>query len=113
VQVADGHHLVDPCPVEVTLAVIGGKWKAQLVFHMSRGGAQRFAELRRKTPGISERVLTRQLRELESDGIVRREVFPEVPPRVEYSLTEYGATLKPVTEAMCTWGKRHRDAGAA
>lgn len=112
-QVADSHHPVDPCPVEVTLAVIGGKWKAVLVFHMSRGGPQRFAELRRKTPGISERVLARQLRELEADGIVHREVFAEVPPRVEYSLTEYGVTLKPVTEAMCVWGKRHRAQGAA
>lgn len=112
-QVVDENHPGDPCPVDVTLAVIGGKWKAVLVFHMSRGGTQRFAELRRKTPGISERVLTRQLRELEADGIVRREVFPEVPPRVEYSLTGYGHTLKPITEAMCEWGKRHRAVGAA
>jgi DNA-binding HxlR family transcriptional regulator len=104
---------VETCPVEITLGVIGGKWKAVLVFHLNRGGTQRFAELRRKTPGISERVLSRQLRELESDGIVERRAFPEVPPRVEYSLTEYGRTLGPVTEAMCEWGKRHRDAGAA
>lgn len=95
------------CPVEVTLAVIGGKWKAVLIFHLSRSGPQRFAELRRKIPGISERVLTRQLRELAADGVVRREVFPEVPARVEYSLTEYGESLRPVTEAMCQWGKRH------
>src|SRR5215475_14745401 len=101
------------CPVEATLAVIGGKWKAVLIFHMMRGGAHRFAELRRKAPGISDRVLTRQLRELETDGIVRREVFPEVPPRVEYSLTEYGESLRPVTSAMCDWGKRHMGTGAA
>lgn len=101
------------CPVDVTLTVIGGKWKAVLVFHLSRGGAHRFAELRRKTPGISERVLARQLRELEGDGIVTREVFPEVPPRVEYSLTEYGESLRPVTEAMCEWGKQHRSRGVA
>jgi DNA-binding HxlR family transcriptional regulator len=69
--------------------------------------------LRRKTTGISDRVLTRQLRELETDGIVRREVFAEVPPRVEYSLTEYGESLRPVTEAMCQWGKRHMSAGVA
>jgi DNA-binding HxlR family transcriptional regulator len=97
----------DQCPVETTLEVIGGKWKAVLIFHMMRGGAHRFAELRRKTHGISERVLTRQLRELEADGIVRREVFAEVPARVEYSLTEYGESLRPVTEAMCAWGKLH------
>jgi DNA-binding HxlR family transcriptional regulator len=101
------------CPVEVTLAVIGGKWKAVLIFHMARGGPHRFAELRRKTTGISDRVLTRQLRELETDGIVSREVFAEVPPRVEYSLTQYGESLRPVTEAMCEWGKRHMSAGVA
>jgi DNA-binding HxlR family transcriptional regulator len=101
------------CPVEATLAVIGGKWKAVLIFHMMRGGPHRFAELRRKTTGISDRILTRQLRELETAGIVSREVFPEVPPRVEYSLTEYGATLEPVTEAMCHWGKGHMAAGVA
>jgi DNA-binding HxlR family transcriptional regulator len=101
------------CPVEATLAVIGGKWKAVLIFHMMRGGPHRFAELRRKTTGISDRVLTSQLRELETDGIVRREAFAEVPPRVEYSLTEYGASLQPVTEAMYQWGKRHMNAGVA
>jgi DNA-binding HxlR family transcriptional regulator len=101
------------CPVEATLAVIGGKWKAVLIFHLMTDGAQRFAELRRKTRGISERILSRQLRELESDGIVHREVFAEVPPRVEYSLTEYGESLRSVTEAMCRWGKRHMAAGAA
>jgi len=101
------------CPVEATLAVIGGKWKAVLVFHLMHGGPHRFAELRRKTAGISDRVLTRQLRELQGDGIVRREVFPQVPPRVEYSLTEYGESLRPVTEAMCQWGKNHMAAGVA
>lgn len=103
----------DLCPVEATLAVIGGKWKAVLIFHMMNGGPQRFAELRRKTGGISDRVLARQLRELEGDGVVARRAYPEVPPRVEYSLTEYGQTLRPVTEAMCHWGKKHRAAGAA
>jgi DNA-binding HxlR family transcriptional regulator len=101
------------CPVEATLAVIGGKWKAVLIFHMMRGGPHRFAALRRKTTGSSDRVLTRQLRELETDGIVAREVFPEVPPRVQYSLTDYGESLRPVTEAMCQWGKRHIAAGVA
>jgi DNA-binding HxlR family transcriptional regulator len=69
--------------------------------------------LRRKTTGISDRVLTRQLRELETDGVVAREVFAEVPPRVEYSLTEYGESLRPVTEAMCQRGKRHMKTRAA
>ncbi len=84
-----------------------------LIFHLMTDGVQRFAELRRKTRGISDRILTRQLRELESDGIVQRDVFAEVPPRVEYSLTEYGESLRPVTDAMCQWGKRHMAAGAA
>jgi DNA-binding HxlR family transcriptional regulator len=101
------------CPVEATLAVIGGKWKAVLIFHMMHTGPHRFAELRRKTTGISDRILTRQLRELETAGIVRREVFPEVPPRVQYSLTDYGESLRPVTKAMCDWGKRHLAAGVA
>ena len=101
------------CPVEATLAVIGGKWKAVLIHHLMDGGAQRFAELRRKTTGISDRILSRQLRELEADGIVERQVFAEVPPRVEYSLTDYGQTLRPVTVAMCQWGKKHLGAGAA
>lgn len=103
----DAETYADSCPVEATLAVIGGKWKAVLIFHLMRGGPHRFAELRRKTTGISERVLSRQLKELEVDGVVAREVFAEVPPRVVYSLTDYGRTLEPVTEAMCRWGKRH------
>jgi DNA-binding HxlR family transcriptional regulator len=95
------------CPVEVTIAVIGGKWKALILFHLLNGGVHRFAELRRKIPGISERMLTQQLRELEADGIVHRQVYPEVPPKVEYSITEYGETLRPVSEAMCLWGQGH------
>ena len=93
------------CPVEATLAVIGGKWKAVLIFHMNNTGPHRFAELRRKTTGISDRVLTRQLRELETDGVVRREVFAEVPPRVEYSLTEKGRALVPIIEDMRAYGR--------
>jgi DNA-binding HxlR family transcriptional regulator len=101
------------CPVEATLAVIGGKWKAVLIFHMMSDGTQRFAQLRRKTRGISDRILSRQLRELEADGIVARHAFAEVPPRVEYSLTEYGESLRPVTAAMCEWGRKHMAQGAA
>lgn len=95
------------CPVAATLAVIGGKWKAVILYHLTCDGTHRFAELRRRIPGVSERMLAQQLRELEGDGIVHREVYPEVPPKVEYSLTEYGKTLRPVTEAMCGWGKKH------
>ena len=95
------------CPVEAALDVIGGKWKVVMLFHLAREGAHRFAELRRKIPGVSERMLTQQLRELEGDGIVHRKVYPVVPPRVEYSLTAYGRTLGPITDLMCQWGKKH------
>jgi DNA-binding HxlR family transcriptional regulator len=95
------------CPVEATLDVIGGKWKVVILFHLTHDGTHRFAELRRKIPGVSERMLTQQLRELEDDGIVHREVYPEVPPKVEYSLTDYGKTLRPITEVMCEWGQKH------
>ena len=95
------------CPVEATLDVIGGKLKVVILFHLTHEGTHRFAELRRKIPGVSERMLTQQLRELETDGIVHREIYPEVPPKVEYSLTDYGKTLRPITEVMCEWGRRH------
>ena len=95
------------CPVEATLEVIGGKWKVVILFHLSHDGIHRFAELRRKIPGVSERMLTQQLRELEDDGVVHREVYAEVPPKVEYSLTDYGKTLQPITKVMCEWGQKH------
>jgi DNA-binding HxlR family transcriptional regulator len=94
------------CPVEATLDVIGGKWKV-LILWWIRDGVLRFGELRRQIPGISERMLTQQLRELEDDGVVRRKVYSEVPPKVEYSLTSYGKSLRPITKLMCDWGKRH------
>ena len=94
------------CPVEATLDVIGGKWKALILFWL-RDGVCRFGELRRRIPDVSERMLTQQLRELEGHGVVRRQVYPVVPPKVEYSLTPYGQTLRPITELMCAWGKQH------
>ncbi len=93
-------------PVEVTLEVIGGKWKSVLVYHLL-SGALRFSELKRRVPDITEKMLTQQLRELERAGVISRKVFAEVPPRVEYRVTDHGATLKPVLEAMCTWGRSH------
>ncbi|MDO5686375.1 MAG: helix-turn-helix domain-containing protein [Neisseria sp.] len=94
------------CPVNTTLAIIGGKWKVLIVHHLS-DGAVRFNALRRLMPDISQRMLTLQLRELEQDGIVHREVYPEVPPRVEYWLTELGQTLLPVIAAMHGWGESY------
>jgi len=103
----------DPCPVETTLSVIGGKWKVVILYRLNHEGTHRFAELRRKIPGVSERMLTQQLRELEADGIVKREVYPEVPPKVEYTVTAYGKTLKPICDLMCEWGVQHAKLGKA
>ncbi|MGH8437383.1 MAG: winged helix-turn-helix transcriptional regulator [Pseudomonas sp.] len=93
-------------PVEVTLEVIGGKWKALLAYHLM-SGPLRFSELKRRVPEITEKMLTQQLRELERAGVISRTIFAEVPPRVEYRVTEHGATLQPVLEAMCHWGRSH------
>jgi DNA-binding HxlR family transcriptional regulator len=100
------------CPAEVTLAVIGGRWKVLLLYHLSQG-VMRFSELRRAVPGITQKMLTQQLREMERDGIVHRAVYAQVPPKVEYTLTPHGRTLKPVVNAMCRWGLRHGGAEGA
>jgi DNA-binding HxlR family transcriptional regulator len=91
------------CPVELTLNVVGGKWKVLLLWNM-KGGVKRYGELKRLVPGITHKMLTQQLRELEDDGIINRKVYEIVPPRVEYSLTERGEQLKPVLEMMGQWG---------
>jgi DNA-binding HxlR family transcriptional regulator len=91
------------CPAEVTLAVIGGRWKVLILYHL-HDGVKRFSELQRALPGVTQKMLTQQLREMERDGIVSRTVYPQVPPRVEYALTPLGQTLKPVVRAMCQWG---------
>lgn len=96
------------CPVEATLEVIGGKWKGVVLFHLLEG-THRFSELRRKLPSVTQRMLTKQLRELEEAGLVLRTVYAEVPPRVEYCLTELGETLRPVVAALKTWGDAHGD----
>ncbi len=94
------------CPVEAALDVIGGKWKALILWWLQQR-TWRFAELRGQIPGITEKMLTRQLRELEAAGIVHRRVYATVPPKVEYSLTEYGKSLKRALRAMCAWGQDH------
>jgi DNA-binding HxlR family transcriptional regulator len=94
------------CPVEVTIEVIGGKWKCIILWWLRRD-TKRFGELKWLIPKISQKVLTQQLRELEADGLVRRETFREAPPRVEYSLTEYGLSVRPITELMCDWAKNY------
>lgn len=95
------------CSVEYTLDVIGGKWKGVLLYHLI-SGTKRFNEFRRICPSITQRMLTLQLRELEEDGVVHREVYPQVPPKVEYSLTDFGKTLIPIIEQMKVWGDRYK-----
>jgi DNA-binding HxlR family transcriptional regulator len=95
------------CPVKLTASIIGGKWKPPLLFHLD-GRTRRFCELQRLIPGLTKKMLTQHLRELERDGIVRRKVYAEVPPRVEYSLTRHGESLKPILKLMSAWGNRHR-----
>jgi len=94
------------CMVETTLAVVGGRWKV-LVLQQLLKGVKRFNELRRALTGITHKTLTQQLREMEADGIIHREVYPQIPPKVEYSLTPLGKTLKPVLDAMHNWAERH------
>jgi DNA-binding HxlR family transcriptional regulator len=94
------------CPVNATLHVIGGRWKILVIYHLADGIA-RFNELQRAVPGISKRVLAQQLRHLERDGIVARKVYDQSPPRVEYSLTDFGRTLEPVIERLCEWGETY------
>lgn len=98
---------MDVCPVEVAIAVVGGSWKMTIVKHLT-AGTLRFGELSRVVGGVSARMLTRQLRELEMDGIVHREVYPEVPPRVEYSLTPLGQTLAPLVALLDEWGAQYQ-----
>ena len=94
------------CPVEAALNRIGGKWKGLILLRLLER-EWRFNELLRTLPGCTQRMLTKQLRELEADGIVHREIYPQVPPRVEYSLTEMGRDLELMVRAMCEWGQRY------
>ena len=96
------------CPVATTINLIGNKWKL-LIIRDLLGGTRRFGELRKSLAGISQRVLTENLRALESDGLVERKVFAEVPPRVEYNLNRTGQSLQPVIAAMADWGTRYKN----
>lgn len=96
------------CPVETTLDVIGGKWKGIILYHLI-DGKKRFNEFRRLYPKITQRMLTLQLRELERDGVVHRKIYNEIPPKVEYSLTEFGRTLAPIILLMRDWGIEHKN----
>ena len=97
---------IKTCPVEATLEAIGGRWKV-LILHELFNGTRRFGELHRSLHGITQKMLTQQLREMERDGLVHREVYMQVPPKVEYSLTNLGKTLQPVLDAMHLWGSQY------
>ena len=100
------------CPVEATLDLIDGKWKGVILYHLL-DDTIRFNELKRRLSRITQRMLTRQLRELEADGLIHREIYAEVPPRVEYSLTALGRSLEPVVRMLWTWGNQYLATEAA
>jgi len=93
-------------PAERALKVIGGRWKVFVLYFLFEG-PQRLSELRRLIPGVSQKVLVQQLREMEAHGIVHREIFAEVPPRVVYTATKFGLSLRPIVSSLCEWGRRH------
>lgn len=95
------------CPVESTLSFLDGKWKGVILYHLLEQGTLRFNELRRRIPSVTQRMLTKQLRELEDAGLLQRTVFPVVPPRVDYTLTPLGLSLEPVVTALRAWGHEH------
>ncbi|HEY0573003.1 MAG TPA: helix-turn-helix domain-containing protein [Pseudonocardia sp.] len=100
--------LAEECTVELAMAILGGKWKLVILRHLLTG-TLRFGELHRAMPGITPRMLTRQLRELEVDGLVRRTVYPLVPPKVEYSVTELGESLRDIADRLEHWGHWYRE----
>ena len=95
------------CRVADALSILVGKWKPIILLHLLKNGTQRFSELKRRMPGITQKMLTNQLRELENEDIIQRVVYPQVPPKVEYSITEYGRSLEPILHAMHEWGTKH------
>lgn len=92
------------CTFEIAIDLIGGKWKTLILWYLGNKGTKRFNELKKLIPQVTQKMLTQQLRELESDKLVKRKVYPEVPPRVEYSLTKLGESLMPIFSMLCKWG---------
>ncbi|MDD3220306.1 MAG: helix-turn-helix domain-containing protein [Lachnospiraceae bacterium] len=103
------YHEMPDCPVETTMVLVGSKWKMLIVAYLLLG-TQRFMDLKRNISAITQKTLTKSLKELERDGIVRRKVYPQVPPKVEYSLTELGQSMAPIIETMCHWGEKAAEA---
>jgi len=96
------------CPAQITLSLIDNKWKMLIIGELLHGEKQRFSMLKNALPGISQKILTQNLRSLEVDGLINRKVFAEIPPHVEYSLTDLGLSLKPIIDAMIKWGNDYR-----
>jgi DNA-binding HxlR family transcriptional regulator len=101
------HEWATDCPIEVTLTILGGKWKPLILFHLLEE-TKRFGELQRLMPQVTREMLTQHLRQLEADGIIHRQVYQQVPPKVEYSLTDIGRTLTPILQDMNQWGGDYR-----
>ncbi len=99
---------IEKCPVETALDVLAGKWKILILWYL-RSETKRFNELQKLLPRTTQKMLIQKLRELEEDGIIHREVYPVVPPKVEYSLTKYGETLKPIIKQLYLWGEVHKE----
>lgn len=93
------------CSFEITMDIIGGKWKPLIIWKLGTRGVLRFSELKKAIPNITQKMLTQQLRELEADGMIIRTVYPQVPPKVEYELSDIGVSLMPILRSMCDWGK--------
>ena len=100
--------ITDQCPIEVGLNILSGKWRFHIIWHISKGPI-RFNELQRLLGTITTKTLTSQLRELEEQGIVKRTVYPVAPPKVEYTLTDLGETMRPVLKALCDWGTYYKE----
>ena len=96
------------CPVEITMGLIGEKWKVLIIRDLLTG-TKRFGELKKSVTGITQKVLTNNLRQMEADGLIKRKVYAEVPPRVEYSLTKTGLSSKPILDSMVSWGISYRE----
>jgi DNA-binding HxlR family transcriptional regulator len=97
------------CPLYCALSVLGGRWKPLILWHLVEEGPQRFLALQRRLDGVSKKVLSAQLKELEANGLVRKTVFESVPPHTEYSVTTYGESVRPVLDALCAWGETHQN----
>ncbi len=99
------------CPVEATIQLIGGKYKAVILWHLMDKNVLRYSELHKLVPKATDKMLAQQLRELEKDRLINRKVYPVVPPKTEYSLTDFGKSLTPILDELCNWGKNYLENG--